>query len=461
MGLKSNEMLPTKDNILLSIKEDLVKRNESVWYFAHLCNQLDGGCTIALDAKWGYGKTFFVKQTEMLLDAFNDAEIALQKEEKEEIKNSFSNYYNNEEKPFIPMVCIYYDAWLNDNMVDPLVSLVYEILKNSKNNYEFDDKKMPSVLDIAAKIISVYTGKDIDSIINLLKCDNYLEEAIKQDNIHEMIDSMLESLLYERGERLILFIDELDRCRPDFAVQLLEKIKHYFSNERIIFVFSVNINELQHTIKRFYGDQFDAGRYLNRFFDYVIELPPADMTSYYARLNLNTTWVYEIVCKKIIEKYSFGLREIAKFYGTAKAAAFKPAHSNRCYGFPEDYGVLFVTCIIIPLLIGLRIADYESYRKFVDGEDGRPLIDLLSDEETAEYLCRLLLNSNETYDSSLENEKVYVHLSDKLNCVYDTLFVKKTNRHEVSIGECSFNDEIRNHMLKTANLLSNDTLYPL
>lgn len=64
---------------------------------------------------------------------------------------------------------------------------------------------------------------------------------------------------------MIIFIDELDRCKPSFAVHLLEQIKHYLYDERIIFVLSVNQEELQYTIKHFYGNEFDASRYLDRF----------------------------------------------------------------------------------------------------------------------------------------------------------------------------------------------------
>lgn len=64
----------------------------------------------------------------------------------------------------------------------------------------------------------------------------------------------------------MIFVDELDRCKPSFAVQLLERIKHYFGHEKITFVFSVNVSELQYTIKKFYGADFNGTRYLDNFF---------------------------------------------------------------------------------------------------------------------------------------------------------------------------------------------------
>ena len=49
----------------------------------------------------------------------------------------------------------------------------------------------------------------------------------------------------KKGNRLIIMVDELDRCKPSYAVKLLERIKHYFTNDRITFVFSVNTYELE------------------------------------------------------------------------------------------------------------------------------------------------------------------------------------------------------------------------
>ena len=87
------------------------------------------------------------------------------------------------------------------------------------------------------------------------------------------INEFFSAIFKEQGNRLVIFIDELDRCKPDFAVKLLERIKHYFVNPDITFVFSINSMELQHTIKQYYGSEFDACKYLDRFFDLRIVLP--------------------------------------------------------------------------------------------------------------------------------------------------------------------------------------------
>lgn len=98
-----------------------------------------------------------------------------------------------------------------------------------------------------------------------MKSDSVLDDLRKSKSVHSTIAEFLDHLLDERANRLIVIIDELDRCKPDYAVRVLEKIKHYFDNERITFVFAVNVQELQHTISSYYGSHFDSCRYLDRF----------------------------------------------------------------------------------------------------------------------------------------------------------------------------------------------------
>ena len=78
---------------------------------------------------------------------------------------------------------------------------------------------------------------------------------------------------------LIVVIDELDRCRPSYAVELLEVAKHLFAVDHIVFVLAVNRSELAHSIRALYGSGFDAEGYLRRFFDVDFRLPAPDRDS--------------------------------------------------------------------------------------------------------------------------------------------------------------------------------------
>ena len=74
---------------------------------------------------------------------------------------------------------------------------------------------------------------------------------------------------------LYVLVDELDRCRPPYAILLLERVKHLFEVEQVAFVFATDTEQLQHSIVGAYGANFDAFRYLKRFFDATYEFEPA------------------------------------------------------------------------------------------------------------------------------------------------------------------------------------------
>ena len=277
--MKSFVLEPTPENILETFMTDLLGRRQDIAYFVSLLNLLEQGTSIALDARWGAGKTFFVKQAKLVLDVFNEHTTICNEEEGKQIKDAWSKLKGCPKPELQPQVTVYYDAWANDNDEDPLLSLIYTILQNVSIDYSF--KESPAFFTLAAGIAEVFSGIGFSSILQTLKQEDPLSTLRAKKDLYAEINNFLSSLLAERRNRLVIFIDELDRCRPSFAVQLLERIKHYFCNEQVTFVFSVNLSELQHSVKQIYGAEFDACRYLDRFFDYRLDLPPADMSRFY------------------------------------------------------------------------------------------------------------------------------------------------------------------------------------
>ena len=80
------DLKPTDENIRSTFETDLISRNSDVLRMVSLLENIDGGASISLDAKWGAGKTFFVKQVKMVLDAYNDFTQVLTEQEKSTIK---------------------------------------------------------------------------------------------------------------------------------------------------------------------------------------------------------------------------------------------------------------------------------------------------------------------------------------------------------------------------------------
>ena len=94
--MKSIGLEPSKDNLMSTLKENAIGRNESVWKFAEFCGQQEGRCSIAIDSGWGSGKTFFVHHVKMLIDSYNEY-IKQEDLDVEGIKIIFNEYIKHQE----------------------------------------------------------------------------------------------------------------------------------------------------------------------------------------------------------------------------------------------------------------------------------------------------------------------------------------------------------------------------
>src|SRR5699024_3764764 len=120
----------------------------------------------------------------------------------------------------------------------------HNILKDYEKESTDVIDKIASVLDI----INVFSNGSIKELVSTFKGKDAMPEITTMENLKDTLNTLLDKLLAEHGDKLIIFVDELDRCNPLYAIKLLERIKHFFDHENIIFVFSVNIQELTNTI---------------------------------------------------------------------------------------------------------------------------------------------------------------------------------------------------------------------
>jgi KAP family P-loop domain len=261
-----------------------------------------GAYVLNIDAEWGRGKTFFLTRFAQQVRADNH-------------------------------LAAYVNAWRDDSGLDPLISVMVAIddalkplLADSAAAKDlWSDAKQASgqialsivkgVLKTAAKKV---VGDEIDSIVAALgiERDKNDDKSFGEDAAEEAVNAASE----ETGKRarallaqemqayrasveatkqfkqftsetlnileknrsialpLFVFVDELDRCRPTYSVELLERVKHIFDISGIVFVFGSNISELTHAIGAIYGSSFNSRSYLNRFFDrhYIFEDPGLD-----------------------------------------------------------------------------------------------------------------------------------------------------------------------------------------
>lgn len=441
------ELQPTEENLIRTLEENTLDRNKDILYFYDILQAQTTASAIAVDGRWGSGKTFFVKQTKLLINALNPLSN-MTTEVKEKITRYIGFSQGKYEEAENYSIAVYYDAWENDNDIDPVLSIFYEIAKQCSIDFSLENKFDYKLL---TSIIEVITGRNITGFIDALKSNNPVTEFKARKEIEKELEGFLVKILPERGNRLIIFVDELDRCSPKFAISLLERIKHYIQDERITFVFSVNLEQLQH----YYGNNFDACRYLDRFFNLRITLPEVDMDKIYSQIGLDSSLWADVFSRQTIKMFNFGLREIAKFYAQVKAAIYDPTHNREKYNFmfPDGAGIEFVLIAIVPLLIGLKIADTSLYNDFIYGKNVKPLKELF-EVERSNVILKRFLSEKESFE--MAEGKNLVTRDEIIERLYDAIFVEQYSgrKYETILGECEFSRETKAIVLRAASMMS-------
>ncbi len=103
--------------------------------------------------------------------------------------------------------------------------------------------------------------------------ENRLDELQERTNTVAAFKEALEQWAGADEGPIVIFVDELDRCRPSFAVQLLERAKHFFEVPNVVFVLLLNKPQLEAAIKGVYGSGIDAVTYLTKFITLTVTLP--------------------------------------------------------------------------------------------------------------------------------------------------------------------------------------------
>lgn len=447
--MKKSVLLPTDENLILTIKENVLDRNADLNSFCQLLSHSNSMNSIALDGRWGSGKTFFVKQCALLINAKNslsniDKDIAESILKVAKQSNSFEGLTDNK------LLAVYFDAWENDSNEDPVLALIYRIVQQL--DLKTDGFDLNHLAHILGTIGDAITGRPITTVFECLNEKNILDEIRKHEDLETTIKKFFKEVLFEKAEQLIIFVDELDRCRPSYAVQLLERVEHYFINDRITFVFSVNLEQLQHTIKNFYGNDFDACRYLDRFFELRVSLPQINMEQYYRSLKLFDSNRIIDILKHIQKTYNLSLRELCKINDIVHELCLK----NNYTGIQD-----FMFKYIVTLCLTLKITDISLHDDFINGKNDQPLLDLY-DNDFGDSICEMLLNNDEelgdliTINGARLESDEKVTREEKLEELYEAIFTKNYTVHDyvTKLGDFGFTKESRKFILVTDSLFN-------
>jgi len=260
MKIKHSELQIDEQNPFNSCKLD---RKRYALTLTDIVKKYADGFVLAINNDWGTGKTTFVKMWQQHLR-----------------NNGFQT--------------VYFNAWENDFDSNPLVAIMSELntLTNSGNKKIFKsvvEKGAVLAKNVLPSLVKSLVKKylvDIDDIVietseNATKgTTEILEKEIelyanKKNTIIEF-RAELEKFIEKTGSEnpLIFIIDELDRCRPSYAVEVLEQMKHFFAVSGIVFILSTDKNHLASSIKGYYGsEQINTDEYLRRFIDLEYSIP--------------------------------------------------------------------------------------------------------------------------------------------------------------------------------------------
>ena len=401
MSIKSKEVLPVKGDAFKNCK---LNREPYAEVLTSIVENYADGFVLAVDNEWGTGKTTFIKMWRQYLE-----------------DNEFST--------------LYFNAWENDFENDVLVALISELeeLKEAGR----DEEKFKKVVDKAAPFVSKLLPSLVKSITAKYAGEGFVKDIVegfaeitgeelqtemqayakRKKGLKEFRDSLHNFIRIVTPDKpLVFFIDELDRCRPNYAVEVLEQIKHLFSVDGIVFVLSIDKEQLGHAVRGVYNsEKIKAGEYLKRFIDIEYNIPDPELIDFlnylFNKLDLNDFFLNNQRTNKafsgdggelfksseiFFKAYKVNLRKIEKIFTKLKVAltGFSPNENI----FPN---LLFY-------LIFIKETDSEFYKSI--NSKNLKLQDLV-DEFEKRILQLQISEGDERFIFDIEARLIYQYLN--------------------------------------------------
>lgn len=236
---------------------------------------VEGSLVVSLNAPFGAGKTYFLSMWKSELDKRKEADPTF-------------------------LTPIILNAWESDYCGDPLLSIVNALVKATSDDGSAKDTSAADRIREAAKdvgwfvtglannLASQWTGFDPVSAAELAESKRKGRKPEIPDFValyQKRTESLTKLKITLRdvfgGDRpkAFLFVDELDRCRPDYAINYLETIKHVFDIHGLVFVLAVDRDQLECSAKALFGADLKFSDYFRKFVQRSISLPEPEETN--------------------------------------------------------------------------------------------------------------------------------------------------------------------------------------
>jgi hypothetical protein len=220
--------------------EDSLGREQYANAFARIIQEAETPLVIGLYGDWGSGKTSLMHMIDARLDG-------------------------------TPFKTVWFDAWQHQHDDNPAVALAHTLVDELELGEE--GKKLLAVISLAfgSMLLKATTSLSVDDISKF--GERVEAERFQVRDARSRLRNHFESLVSRalaKEERLVLFIDDLDRCSPDTALALLEALKLYLDFANCVFVIGADRLSLEAAVATRYGDRAVGN---SRYLDKVVQLP--------------------------------------------------------------------------------------------------------------------------------------------------------------------------------------------
>ena len=370
-------------------KNDLLKRREFIENIMDLINISDDSLNIALTGKYGFGKTTALKM--LCCHANNSGNKS-----------------------------IYFNAWENDYIDDPFSAILTELTELLPESSEIKDK----LIDAGINVLKIGVPALVKAAtMNIVDLSSVTEEVIGQitsefasaelekhlvfkkdiEKFKKQLNTAVEALVSD-DLKVIVVVDELDRCKPTYAVKLLEAIKHLFDIDNITFIIGIDFNQLRESVSHLYGNNTDTDGYLRRFFDLQIELGEPELKDYINYLfdSYGLQEVFEEraeIRENQYDRQQFGniLYVFGKYY-KASLRDIEKCFNIFSYVLSTTEKKYLIFPGILAYLIILFLFDIDLYYRFIKYKvEMKELVNKFYDNNELFELMKTSRDINETY----------------------------------------------------------------
>ena len=388
---------PTSLAIQSAFDRNSLRRKEDIVYFLKMLLMVKPPYTFVVDSPWGTGKTFFVRQIEWILKSLNPAlgknTIELGSQFKDLLK----------EDDICHFVPLYFNAWDNDYFEDPILPLLASFSEVIGDSCVDTSINIPLLISEIINCVLAIHNIDID-IRNLSDCideKDFLEDYRARTELRQRLNRLITSLIPRVAKNAILFIDDLDRCRPEFAIRLLEQTKAIFQLPNVIVVYSTDIVQLSHSLEGVYGPHFIGRAYLERFYDKRIELQrimPLDYLEFKG-LRVNRGHPFIDIVGELLDYKNASCRALNRLFDQIRSIFEFISPS-----YPYRKASVFPKFALLPVLIVLSYYEPEQWYEVKCGRSFSSVYDLASHSER--FLNQLDSSINDINESTAKESLI-------------------------------------------------------